>query len=77
MGRTVMAEENMSETTRQVLIGVSLALIAAARIDPTTVSTLLLMFANGNAPNKDAKTILREIAAGVQVLGKKAGLKMS
>ena len=55
------------EPIRQVLIGVSLALIAAARIDPTTVSTPLQMFADGNAPNEDAKAILREIAEGVQV----------
>lgn len=50
---------------------------AAARIDPTTVSTLLQMFANSNAPNEDAKAILREIAEGVQVLRTKAGLKPS
>ena len=41
------------------------------------VSTLLQMFANGNAPNEDAKAILREVAEGVQVLGTKAGLKSS
>jgi hypothetical protein len=35
------------------------------------------MFANGNAPNEDAKAILRQIAEGVQVLGMKTGLKMS
>jgi hypothetical protein len=60
---------------RHVMIGVSLALNAATRADLTKVSTLLQMFANGNAPNEDANAILREIAEGVQVLGSKAGLK--
>ena len=32
------------------------------------------MFANGNAPNEDAKAILREIAEGVLVLGMAAGV---
>ena len=72
-----MTDNSHADTTQQVLIGVSLALIAATRADLTKVSTLLQMFADGHAANADPKKILHEIAESVQVLGTKAGLKVS
>jgi hypothetical protein len=63
-----MTKEDL-DTMRDVLLGVSMALITSTRADPANVSTALRLFAQSHPDGSEANRTLSEIATGVQVFG--------
>lgn len=65
-----MTKEDL-DTMRDVLLGVSMALITSTRADPENVSTALRLFAQAHTDGSEAHRTLGEIASGVQLFGER------
>lgn len=59
------------DTMRDVLLGISMALITSTRADPANVPTALRLFAQSHVNDSEANRTLGEIAAGLDLFGQR------